>query len=484
MKRYNLLGTDVVAAIVLAGTALLLFGESFRRGVDPGTLGLGAATLGLFVMLGSPWQFQPTRRRNNLPALAVFSLGVVVGLASDLLLPISIAWSALLWAWLSARLSDEALPRIRRLLLLTLLIFPWADIDIKPIHWAMRISAAGVSQHLLTWVGLPTTREGAMLCVAGQNVEISKDCAGGETLHAMLVVGLASAYVYLDRRQSILAWLPALCVFAWVANTLRVLLIALAVGCFPGSRYVDWVHDGGGLLVVALMLALCIACFAGWKRFGSSFQSFRSGSAEASWPNRLPLRYLRGEGAFTRVALWSLLVVSVAVGTLWRMFPLPDARERLRQLPTVCEGRPSRDVALTETEIRWLGDAQAVKRVYRFGGRDFLVIAIDGTRNRRAVHDPMFCWTITKTTEQPLPGGNGTVLRVVEEGHEKDVLFWFTDRVHKHSSPARYWLQASWRRATLGKLGAEQVLLIVEPLDSGPVNWFRVLDGLPWLLDL
>jgi hypothetical protein len=35
----------------------------------------------------------------------------------------------------------------------------------------------------------------------------------------------------------------------------------------------------------------------------------------------------------------------------------------------------------------------------------------------------------------------------------------------------------------LGKLGAEQVLLIVEPLDSGRVNWFRVLDGLPWLLD-
>jgi hypothetical protein len=243
------------------------------------------------------------------------------------------------------------------------------------------------------------------------------------------------------------------------------------------------VHDGGGLLVVALMLALCIACFAGWNRFGSTFQSLRQ-RRKTWWPNLRPLRYLRGEGAFTRVALWSLLVACVTMGTLWQMVPLPDARERLRQLPTVCEGWPSRDVALTESEIRWLGDAQAVKRVYRFGGRDFLMTAIDGTRNRRAVHDPMFCWTITKMTEQPLPGGNGTVLRVVKDGHEKDVLFWFSDRVHKHASPARYWLQASWRRATLGKLGDEQLLLIVEPMDSGPVNWFRVLDGNPWLLDL
>lgn len=480
MKRLNWLATDVLAAVVLAGTAVLLYGESFRRGVDLGTLGLGVAALGLFVMLGSPWQFQPTRRPSNLPALAVVSLGFVAGLLFDLLLPIAIAWSALLWAWLSSRLPEDGLPRVRRLLLLTLLVFPWADLDIKPVHWAMRISAAIVSQHVLTWGGLPTAREGTLLLVAGHPVEISEDCAGGETLHAMLVVGLAAAYVYLERR-SLVAWLPVLCGFAWLANTLRVLLVSVAVGGFPDSPYLAWVHDAGGWLVVALMLTLCIAGFAGWNRYQASVRARRIESAGSEAGER---RSRGTEGTAVRIALWSLLGVAVIVGTVWRMFPLPDAGERLRQLPTASGGLPGREIPLTDSEIRRLGGAQAVKRAYRFGGREFLVTAIDGTRNRRAVHDPMFCWTITQSTELPLAGGSGTALRVVENGQEKDVLFWFSDGISRHASPARYWLQASWRRATLGRLGGEPLLFIVEPLDAGPVNWFRVLDGLPWLLEL
>jgi len=485
MNRHHVLATDVIAAAALAATAVLLYGESYRRGVDLGTLGLGMAALGLFVMLGGPWQFLPARRPSNLPALAVVSLGFVVGLVFDLvfdlLLPISLAWSALLWAWLSSRLPEESLPRVRRLLLLTLLVFPWADLDIKPVHWAMRISAASVSQHVLTWCGLPTTREGTMLSVAGHPVEISEDCAGGETLHAMLAVGLAAAFVYLERGQSLLPWLPALGGFAWLANTLRVLLVSLAVGGFPDSPYVAWVHDAGGWLVVALMLALCIGGFAGWNRFQASVRARRSQAADAApaaGGTRGP------ESLVVRVALWSLLGIAVTVGTLWRMFPLADAQERLQQLPAASGGVPGREVPLTESEIRRLGGAQAVKRAYRFGGREFLVTVIDGTQNRRAVHDPMFCWTITQSTEVPLAGGSGTALRVVENGQEKEVLFWFSDGVSRHASPARYWLQASWRRATLGKWGGEPLLFIVESLDAAPVNWFRVLDGMPWLLEL
>jgi exosortase/archaeosortase family protein len=480
MKRYNFLTSDLIAAAVLAGWALLVFGESSRRGVDLGTLGMGAAALGFFFTLGSPWSFQPGWRPIHLGAAAWAAIGLVVGLATDLLLPISLAWSALLWAWLRCRVSEEARPRIRRLLLLTALVFPWADLDIKPVHWAMRVSAAGVVQPALTWCGLPTTREGTLLRVAGQAVEISEHCAGGETLHAMLVVGLAAAYVYLNRRQAILPWLPVLCGFAWLANTLRVLLIAVAAGCFPHSRYFAWVHDVGGWLVVALMTGLCVGCFAAWNRFGPACRTL--GRRPLNWWTELRPR--RGESAFGRAALWSLLVACVGVGLVWRLVPLPAAQARLRQLPAASDGRPVRDVALTESEVRWLGEAQAVKRVYHCGGREFLVTAIDGTRNRRAVHDPMYCWTITAATDQPLPGGSGRVLRVLEEGIEKEILFWFSDGVRQHASPARYWLQASWRRATLGRLGAEPLLLIVEPVDAAPVNWFRVLDGFPWLLDL
>lgn len=466
---------------VLAVIAVLVHVESYRRGVDPGTLGLGIASLGVFVLLAAPWRLQPTRRPGSLPALTFACVALVLGLVSDLLLPLALGWSALLWVWLSGRLATEDRARIWRLLLLTLFVFPWADVDIKGVHWIMRISAASVTQHVLTWGGLPTTREGTMLWVDGHPVEVSEDCAGGETLHAMLVVGLAAAFVYLDRRQAILPWLPVLAALAWLANTLRVLMIAAAVACFPDSNPLAWVHDAGGWLVIALMLGLCIAGFAGFNRFrasdpGSQVRPTENMGSEQRQPCR--------EGALARIGMWSVLGACVVLGTLWRMIPLPDAQERLERLPATSGGLPSREVPFAQSELRWLGDAQAVKRAYRLGNREFLITVIDGTRNRRAVHDPMYCWTVSEDTPIAFPGGTGTALRVVEEGVAKEILFWFSDGTRRHASPARFLLQATWRRATLGRLSNEPLLILVEPLDSTTVNWYRVLDEFPWLLDL
>ncbi len=466
---------------VLVVIAVLVQAESYRRGVDPGTLGLGIASLGVFVLLAAPWHLQPTRRPGNLPALTFACVALILGLVSDLLLPIALGWSALLWAWLSGRLAAEDRARIWRLLLLTLFVFPWADVDIKGVHWIMRISAASVTEHMLTWVGLPTTREGTMLWVDGHPVEVSEDCAGGETLHAMLVVGSAAAFVYLDRRQSILPWLPVLAALAWLANTLRVLIISAAVARFPDSNLLAWVHDAGGWLVIALMLGLCIAGFAAWNRLQASDPDSPVHPAKNGAPGqRQPWR----KGPLAQIGMWSLLGTCVVLGTLWRMIPLPDAEERLERLPATSGGLPSREAPFTESELRWLGDAHAIKRVYRLGNRDFLVTVIDGTRNRRAVHDPMYCWTILARTPLEFPGGTGTALRVVEEGVEKEILFWFSDGSRKHASPARFLLQATWRRATLGRLSDEPLLILVEPLDSATVNWYRVLDEFPWLLDL
>jgi hypothetical protein len=81
-------------------------------------------------------------------------------------------------------------------------------------------------------------------------------------------------------------------------------------------------------------------------------------------------------------------------------------------------------------------------------------------------------------------GGEATSLRVVEDGREKDVLFWFTTGTQRHASPARYLLQTSLRRATLGGWGREPLLVIIEPLDGGPVNWFRFLDQFGMLAQL
>lgn len=466
---------------VLAAFLVLVQAESYRRGVDGETLGLGVASLGLFVLLAAPWRLQPACRPTNLPALTIACLALVLGWVSELLLLLALSWSALLWAWLSSRLAAEDQARIRRLLLLTLFVFPWADVDMKGIHWIMRVSAASVTERALTGMGLPTTREGTMLWVDGHPVEVSEDCAGGETLHAMLVVGLAAAFVYLDRTQSILPWLPVLAAAAWLANTLRVLMISAAVARFPDSTLLVWVHDVGGWVVIALMLVLSIAGFALWDRFRASERGSQAQRTVEKPPERqTPSR----KGSTAQLGMWSVLIACVVLGSLWRMIPLPDAQDRLDRLPTTSGGVPSREVPFTESESRWLGDAHAVKRAYRLGNREFLVTVIDGTRNRRAVHDPMYCWTIMEKKTIAFPGGHGTALRVVEEGVEKEILFWFSDGARKHASPPLFFLQATWRRSTLGRLSEEPLLILVEPLDLAPVNWYRVLDQLPWLLEL
>lgn len=481
MKRNHLLWIDIVAATTLLGMMLVVDGECYRRGVDLGTLTLGAAALAFFFSLGKPWKLLPTWRRGSISAYVLASISLLAGLVSDLLLPIAIAWSALLWAWLSGRLPDKARQRVFRLLLLTLFVFPWVDLDAKPVNWTMRIASAIASQQALDRMGLPTTREGTVLHLVGQPVEINEQCGDGQTLHAMLIVGLAAAHVYPGSRQPIWPWMPVLCLFAWLGNILRVMLICLAVAYSLGEPYFGWLHDGGGWLVVALMMGLCIAGFATWNRLRQAFRSMEHRPSQVWWPWK---GRLRPEGMSASVALWGLPLVCVTLGCLWRMIPLPDAQLRLQHLSVPDGDHPSRDLELTESEMRLLGEARCVKRVYRFGRREFLVTAIDGSGNRRAVHDPMYCWTIIDSSQQPLRGGNGTALRVVDQGIEKDVLFWFSNGATKHASPTRYLLQTSLRRATLGWLGEEPVLLLVEPLEPAPVNWYRVLDEFPWLMDL
>jgi len=143
-----------------------------------------------------------------------------------------------------------------------------------------------------------------------------------------------------------------------------------------------------------------------------------------------------------------------------------------------------RDVPLTESERKRLGDATAVKRVYDVGGTHFTVTAIDGTRNRRVVHDPTYCWTVTDASELPVDGGIAKMIRVVENGREKEMMYWFSDGSVRHASPIRYVCQTAARRMTLGWAGCEPILVLVEPCEARPVNWFRFIDDFPTLFQI
>ena len=502
MRGTSIRWSDWAVLATLAVWACLIGWEGYRRGVTVGTLTLGGTALLMFVILGSPWSLGAGPARWNAPALLVAACCFLLGWVSDLLLAMAVAWSSLLWAWLDGRLNQESNPRIFRLLILTLFVFPWVDTDLKPVSWWLRVTSAAASQAVLTQAGLPTTRDGTGLSVAGRLVEVNEQCDGRETLHAMLIVGLAAATVYLGTTRPIWPWLAPLLALAWVANTLRVLLVCLGAVWFEEERYRTWLHDWGGWLVVALMLGLCLCCFSLWNRFRARGTPPLPSADEAGTPPHSedtavpreeaahvvlavrPRGDLCKTDSLRHTGLWLLLIACVVLGVLWRAFPPSSAYERLQCLPQATPAGQGRDVPLTESERRWLGSAMAIKRIYRMNGREYLVTAIDGTANRHAVHDPSYCWTVTESADLPICGGHARSLRAVENGSDKEVLYWFSDGTTRHTSPLRCLVQTSLRRVTFGWSGQEPVLVLIEPVHAGQVNWFRVLDGASWLMEL
>ena len=88
--------------------------------------------------------------------------------------------------------------------------------------------------------------------------------------------------------------------------------------------------------------------------------------------------------------LWVGLGVSVLLTLLWNWVPRGEPSQRLRVLPKAGLGFASRDLPLNETEVQVYRQAEAVKRFYQARGQRFILTVVDGSRNRHAVHDPLY----------------------------------------------------------------------------------------------
>ena len=187
--------------------------------------------------------------------------------------------------------------------------------------------------------------------------------------------------------------------------------------------------------------------------------------------------------------LFAGLVLATLLGVLWDVVPLPDAQGRVSRLATCGLGFTSRDVPLTPTEQSIFGSAQVCKRIFRVGREKFVVVIIDGTRNRHAVHDPAYCirgagWIIADQRLLALPGGTGKILSLRQGLETRAAVFWFSDGEHRHAQVARCWWQTALRRLTFGRTGPEPVLVLVQPLDGGRPDWEKLPTQLPELFEI
>jgi hypothetical protein len=172
----------------------------------------------------------------------------------------------------------------------------------------------------------------------------------------------------------------------------------------------------------------------------------------------------------SRKLLWIGAALAIGLGLVWQYYPLTSpGLDRMAQIPLSGATFQGKDVPLTETEKLVFGQVDMVNRRYLFGGRDLFVSVVDGTKDRHAVHDPRYCfqgagWRLLSETPFAVPGGMGRRLKLARGQDRFETYFWFADGSGRYASFPRYWWQTTLRRFTLGKWGAEPVLVVVQDL--------------------
>lgn len=134
---------------------------------------------------------------------------------------------------------------------LVLFSFPWIALEGAAFGWWLRLSSAWATELGYRALGVSVERMGTQVFLPGVCLDIAAPCAGLSVLQVALVGGYA--LLLWDRRLTRLEQLPValLCLvaLAWLANVLRlVLLAALALG-FGVSVARGPLHALSGLVV-------------------------------------------------------------------------------------------------------------------------------------------------------------------------------------------------------------------------------------------
>lgn len=248
MKR-----NDRLCLAGLAAFGLFIWLHDFAWWSSPDDTVPLLVALPLAAWLAAPLRLSAEPAKTSQGLLALAGVSTVLGLAAGLNLPLAAGWTAALWAWLGGRLETESRKRVFRLLPLCLLAFPWISLDFPALGWWFRLSAAWAAEQFFGGMGMAVSREGTGLLVAQMPFDVTPACSGLKALQAMLVAGTALCFAQI--RQPAVYW-PSLAVLpaiAWLANTVRVVVI-LAAALSVGPEFATgWFHPVGGWIAMGVM---------------------------------------------------------------------------------------------------------------------------------------------------------------------------------------------------------------------------------------
>lgn len=211
----------------------------------------------LFIWFGSPWKMRedPQPISTNLIVTAVLLL--LAGIILNLTLLLALSWVMILWAWIKSSVEPESFPKIKKLLILPLIAFPWITLDLQPVGWWFRLSGAWTAAHAFSLAGYDVTQDGTNLLINGLPISVEAACAGLNTLQSMLIAGSIANFLILGETNRYWYNIPLLFVLSWVANTIRIIGISIvAITVSPEFAMGDF-HTWGGWGILVFMFILC-----------------------------------------------------------------------------------------------------------------------------------------------------------------------------------------------------------------------------------
>jgi exosortase/archaeosortase family protein len=248
---------NVIFPVVLAALAIFIWlrDTTWMTSSDD-TLPILIA-LPLFAWIGAPWSFRPSPHGLSTSQIIWIVVLFLLGIAFNSTLILTIGWTFLLWSWLSARVPQEKLSSLKKLLILPLMAFPWIALDADRIGWWFRLSGAWSAAKFFSFFGANVSQEGTILVVNGLPISVEVACAGLNTLQSMLISGSLVAYLILGESNRYWWNLPLLVVVSWLANTVRIIMISSAALLINPKFALGYFHQIGGWAVLVLMFSLC-----------------------------------------------------------------------------------------------------------------------------------------------------------------------------------------------------------------------------------
>jgi len=144
-------------------------------------------------------------------------------------------------------------------LALLLLMFPMPGYVMEKLTFPLQIIASQLAEHLLELCHYSVLREGNILMLPGQTLNVAEACSGLRSMLALTFLGQAYAYLFDSRAWMRLAIAVLVVPIAVFANSLRIVASAIA-GSYNRAWGEGTYHESAGWIVFVVAFLCVVLC--------------------------------------------------------------------------------------------------------------------------------------------------------------------------------------------------------------------------------